>query len=584
VRKLAFKYAQACRIKKPASWETNQCAGEDWFTFFMKRHKKISLRTPEGTSLARMINFNKTNVNEFFQNLSSVLQRNSYHAGSIWNADETGLTTVQKPQRVVARKGFKQIGRATSGERGQLVTMAIAVSAGGNSIPPFFVFPRVNYKEHFVKDGPPNSSGDANPSGWMTDVTFAKFAKHFVKHAAPSASNPTLLIYDNHQSHLNAATLEYFKEQHVTIVSLPPHCSHKLQPLDCSVFGPLKKYYNSAADAWMSENPGKSMKIYDIPGLLTKALPMACTSSNIYSGFKKTGVWPFKPDIFKEEDFMPTYSVDRPLEASEPEERLEVMKHFMDLPSTSAFAVNSEPCFLSEISSQSSPNESEQPSTSQANKRLRKTCSNALIKPEQSVQASLSPQPYKPAMKTEPSSPPPSPKHLNKTRSHALVKPKQSVSLQTSSSPPPNLQKKRSHAMAKPKKLPAIKLEPSSLPPPLKKAKTTRSSALVKSTQPVPLPLSSTPPLSPPIAGEPVIKTEMSLQSPLKSPQLERLFPLPKAPSRAEATTRGRKKRKSAVLTDSPVRKALAAEQMKSNKKKIKVEPKRKGRSTQKKT
>ena len=30
----------------------------------------------------------------------------------------------------------------TSGERGTLVTLAIAVSAGGNSILPFFVFPR----------------------------------------------------------------------------------------------------------------------------------------------------------------------------------------------------------------------------------------------------------------------------------------------------------------------------------------------------------------------------------------------------------------------------------------------------------
>ena len=30
------------------------------------------------------------------------------------------------------------------------------------------------------------------------------------------------------------------------MVSFPPHCSHKLQPLDRAVFGPLERFYNSA--------------------------------------------------------------------------------------------------------------------------------------------------------------------------------------------------------------------------------------------------------------------------------------------------------------------------------------------------
>ena len=42
----------------------------------------------------------------------------------IWNVDETGISTVQKPRNVVAVKGLKQIGSVTSGERGSLVTMS----------------------------------------------------------------------------------------------------------------------------------------------------------------------------------------------------------------------------------------------------------------------------------------------------------------------------------------------------------------------------------------------------------------------------------------------------------------------------
>ena len=52
--------------------------------------------------------------------------------------DEKGVTTVQRPDKVVARWGRKQIGAITSAERGVLVTLALAVSASGNSIPPLY--------------------------------------------------------------------------------------------------------------------------------------------------------------------------------------------------------------------------------------------------------------------------------------------------------------------------------------------------------------------------------------------------------------------------------------------------------------
>ena len=86
----------------------------------------------------RVSGFNPTTVNQFFDNLTVVLQRNKFGPGDIWNADETGITTVQKPRRIVAKRGMKQVEFITSAERGTLVTVAFAVSAIGNSIPQFF--------------------------------------------------------------------------------------------------------------------------------------------------------------------------------------------------------------------------------------------------------------------------------------------------------------------------------------------------------------------------------------------------------------------------------------------------------------
>lgn len=65
--------------------------------------------------------------------------------------DETAITTVQKPNRVVAKKDMKLVGEVTSTERGSLVTMAMAVSPSGNSIPPFLVFRLKNYRNYSLQ-------------------------------------------------------------------------------------------------------------------------------------------------------------------------------------------------------------------------------------------------------------------------------------------------------------------------------------------------------------------------------------------------------------------------------------------------
>ena len=176
-KELAYKYAMELEKNVSNIWTLNEAAGEDWLKGFRRRHSSITLRKPEATSRARASAFNQYYVGEFFNNLKLVLSRNEGEPISprnIFNINETGLSTVQKPGQILAECGIKQVGRITSGERGKNITMCACVSAAGISLPHTFIFPRVNFRPHVLKGAPIESFGLANSSGWITNQLFPK--------------------------------------------------------------------------------------------------------------------------------------------------------------------------------------------------------------------------------------------------------------------------------------------------------------------------------------------------------------------------------------------------------------------------
>ncbi|XP_053960488.1 uncharacterized protein LOC128864756 [Anastrepha ludens] len=101
----------------------------------------------------------------------------------------------------------------------------------------------------FMDNTTPGAIGTANESGWMTSIEYLKFMLHFIKHANASKNSPTLLLLDNHVSHLSVEAIDLAIAHGITIVSFPPHCSHRMQPLDVSVFGPFKAMFHNQCQA-----------------------------------------------------------------------------------------------------------------------------------------------------------------------------------------------------------------------------------------------------------------------------------------------------------------------------------------------
>ena len=206
--------------------------------------------------------------------------------------------------KVLCTKGVKQVGQITAAERGELVTIGCCVSASGRALPPVMVFPRVNYKDHFIRGSPNGTLGLASSTSWMNAELFPQVLAHIIKHIGCSKQKPAMLLMDNHESHMGLEIIDMAKENRLTVLTFPPHWSHRLQPLDGYFYGSLKGHYKRAVDEWNLENPGKRITIYDIPECFSRAFEKTSTFANITAGFKKTGIWPLNSDVFTDKGFV----------------------------------------------------------------------------------------------------------------------------------------------------------------------------------------------------------------------------------------------------------------------------------------
>ena len=180
----------------------------------------------------------------------------------------------------------------------------------------------------------------------MTADTFYLYLQHFVARVKCSQDRKVLLILDNHESHISIKLLIFSKQNGIILLTLPPHCSHKLQPLDVVVYYSFKNACDTASNEWVRDHPSRVITIYDVSQIIGKGFPISMTCTNIISGFRKTGIFPFNPSIFKEDDFLSSAVTDRQAlpETLNEQELVEPVVESSKLPSKSAenFLVSSE--------------------------------------------------------------------------------------------------------------------------------------------------------------------------------------------------------------------------------------------------
>lgn len=276
----------------------------NWYFAFMRRHTEMSLRLPENMSKVRLVAESRdANIAQFF---ALLLPWKQLPCAQIYAADETGLSgDGSRTEKVIVPVGSRRVYRKSVGYYEHTSILHIA-NAAGDSLPSVWIFKGtkldIDLAQQMEQHSPLSAYG-AQENGYFTAGHTLPVLRHIVQYAVPQ--RPLLLIMDGASGHIDGASLDYATSNDIHVLLLPSHCTHLLQVADVAIFRAFKQYWRNECSKRRGEKRMEcsredvGIRRSDIIPLAVTAWNHACKPSNVISGFRRTGIYPYDPVAYK---------------------------------------------------------------------------------------------------------------------------------------------------------------------------------------------------------------------------------------------------------------------------------------------
>lgn len=208
--------------------------------------------------------------------------------------DETGtmLSHLNSVKVLIARSDGAKHGSVPL--KREMVTAIGSISADGRVLYPLIIWLAASHQSAWTTHATHGWHYAYSPKGYTDKAISLNWIKHVVYPQTRGVANgrPRVLINDGFSSHEFPEILEFCRDQAIVLCRLPSHTSHKTQPCDVGVFGPLK-----AADRDEVERTyGGGLGVVDkrhFTLLCDRARQKAMTRRNVLSPWSRAGHSPF---------------------------------------------------------------------------------------------------------------------------------------------------------------------------------------------------------------------------------------------------------------------------------------------------
>ncbi|CAG5058953.1 unnamed protein product [Parnassius apollo] len=280
---------------------TNDRPGRKWFDLFLKRHPEISERVSQNLTTSRE-SVKEEHIVKWFADVEKYLEENNLpevlkDPTRIFNTDESAFFLNPKPDRVLVKRGEKNI-YSTSGNEKENLTVLLTANAAGQLAPPMIVFSYERIPRAIAESIPENWGIGRSENGWMCGSTFYEYVTNILYPwlVQNNTKFPIIFFLDGHASHLTKHLSDFCREKQIEVIALYPNSTHLLQPMDVSVFRPLKLFWRQETRKWKTENLGEQVKKENFAPILKRALE-SITPDCIKNGFRVGGLFPYGPDL-----------------------------------------------------------------------------------------------------------------------------------------------------------------------------------------------------------------------------------------------------------------------------------------------
>lgn len=186
--------------------------------------------------------------------------------------------------------------------RSKHITLIMTVSADGEHVTPCVILPEIQNLPANLQPLQDRFAWTSTDSGWINDTTFENWVETIfipdvnlkrLAYGKPDA--PVLLWVDGHGSRSSTKAQDLLLAAGVTMVVIPSHTSHILQPLDCGVFRVFKTKLSALFRC--PSPPTLPNTRQSLMEAAARAYHFARAYWIVQSAFQRTGLCPWNPSV-----------------------------------------------------------------------------------------------------------------------------------------------------------------------------------------------------------------------------------------------------------------------------------------------
>lgn len=278
----------------------DQALGKRWIDRFLKRNPQIKSKPSDPLERARARGSTRPDFEAFFDLLERLVAEKKIKPCNIANMDEHGLQEGESGSGKVLGSSVTSRAYVTSSDATTWVSIIECGTAEGKRLTPCVVFTGASlqgqwYSQNFEKERElPGWKYDFSSTGWSNaDIALKWLKEIYLPETQPENRGEwRLLVLDEHASHTTAEFLRIAYLHKVQLLFLPPHTSHKTQPLDRSVFAAVKQYFREGAALLADFSGSAPINKQRFLRNYRDASARGVRGANLRSGFRQTGISP----------------------------------------------------------------------------------------------------------------------------------------------------------------------------------------------------------------------------------------------------------------------------------------------------